>query len=56
MTGAGFGGCVVALVYQEKGTAFVKTVVEGYTRMSWKVPQVHICRASGGVETIYVGE
>lgn len=52
MTGAGFGGCAVALVQQEKADLFAKTVATDYERATRNKPNVYICRATNGAEVL----
>jgi galactokinase len=48
MTGAGFGGCVVALVDDEAVAAFSRTVATLYERQAMRTPALYACRASAG--------
>lgn len=48
MTGAGFGGCAVALVARAHAPAFAGTVGEAYTRAVGLQPAVYVCSASQG--------
>jgi galactokinase len=48
MTGAGFGGCAVALVAHDQAEAFARTVAEAYTRTVGLRPAVYVCAASQG--------
>lgn len=48
MTGAGFGGCAVALVDRELSTAFVANVAELYEAKARLAPQIYVCEASAG--------
>ena len=48
MTGAGFGGCAVALVKREEAPAFVPAVLTAYKRQSGLDAVIYICRASQG--------
>ncbi len=48
LTGAGFGGCTVNLVAQDKAEAFARTLAQRYTEATQKNPQVYICRADDG--------
>jgi galactokinase len=50
MTGAGFGGCAVALVRADAAAVFVKKVAGDYQKMVGIAPQVFICQASNGAE------
>jgi galactokinase len=48
MTGAGFGGCTVNLVYQEAAQAFAEAVRRGYQDALGLKAEVYICKASQG--------
>jgi galactokinase len=48
MTGAGFGGCVVALVDDGAVEAFVPTVATLYERQTMRTPALYVCRAVNG--------
>jgi len=48
MTGAGFGGCVVALVKRRAVRAFVPKVAALYECQSQRTPTLYVCRASTG--------
>ena len=52
MTGAGFGGCAVALVAAEKSDAFVRQVESGYRDATSLEPKVYVCRATNGAEVV----
>jgi len=52
MTGAGFGGCAVALVAAEKSEAFVAQVESGYRKATSLEAKVYICRATNGAEIV----
>jgi galactokinase len=52
MTGAGFGGCAVALVKAEAATAFDQAVTTAYTQATGLTPNVYICHASDGASVI----
>jgi len=52
MTGAGFGGCAVALVKADRLAAFIPDVSEKYARQSGLTPRIYPCRASAGAELI----
>jgi galactokinase len=48
MTGAGFGGCAVALVAREQADAFARAVAEVYTEAVGLRPAIYVCAASQG--------
>ena len=48
MTGAGFGGCAVALVAESAAAAFATDTTRGYEAATGKRPAVYVCSASGG--------
>jgi galactokinase len=48
MTGAGFGGCAVALVAPEQTESFVRVVTQQYHRATGTEPQLYACRAAAG--------
>ena len=48
MTGAGFGGCAVALVETKKTEDFVKKVLDSYQTSSGKKALLYVCKASNG--------
>src|SRR5690606_29682541 len=48
MTGAGFGGCAVALVRRDSTEEFTETVVEAYRQRTGLVPKVYVTRATAG--------
>lgn len=52
MTGAGFGGCAVALVDQDDVAAFTEAVVSCYRRATENEPEVYVCHASDGAEVV----
>jgi galactokinase len=52
MTGAGFGGCAVALVEEGAVAGFVEAVGARYTAQTGITPSVYVCRASAGVEVL----
>lgn len=49
MTGAGFGGCAVALVERAAAAEFVRAVESGYARRTQLQGAVYICEAADGV-------
>jgi galactokinase len=48
MTGAGFGGCAVALVRAGRGEPFLTRVLADYEQSTGLVPKGYICRPSAG--------
>ncbi|WPB74119.1 galactokinase [Archangium violaceum] len=52
MTGAGFGGCAVALVTPEQTDAFVRAIHEKYTQATGKTPRIYVCHAADGASVL----
>ena len=52
MTGAGFGGCAVALVRAEDAYAFSLAVTASYQTLTGFVPNIYICAATNGAEVV----
>ena len=52
MTGAGFGGCAVALVAGGGLAGFVAHATAGYTAATGLVPRVYVCRATDGAAVV----
>jgi galactokinase len=52
MTGAGFGGCAVALVAEAGAQAFVDRVASCYQTSSSHKPSIYICQATEGAAVI----
>jgi galactokinase len=52
MTGAGFGGCAVALVAPEHAEAFVQAVTTKYTQATGNTPQCYVCHAADGAAVV----
>ncbi len=52
MTGAGFGGCAVALVQKENAKTFVENIRYGYQKSTGIQPNIYICEASNGAEVL----
>jgi galactokinase len=48
MTGGGFGGCVIALLAQERVEAVVKAVRRDYRPPNGKPAMIHVCRPAAG--------
>ncbi len=49
LTGAGFGGCTVNLVAEERAESFVQGLKEGYLQATGRQAEVYLCHASDGV-------
>ena len=52
MTGAGFGGCAVALIRADAGEDFLKQVAEHYQRQTGITPNMYLCQATNGTELL----
>ncbi|MFN8380652.1 MAG: galactokinase [Anaerolineales bacterium] len=52
MTGAGFGGCAVALVNEANATEFVSAVSEAYKERSNMEAAVYVCKPSEGASLV----
>ncbi|MGC9335890.1 MAG: galactokinase, partial [Anaerolineae bacterium] len=52
MTGAGFGGCVVALVQEAEAESFVESVGPLYERQAMRRPALYVCQAAAGAGTV----
>jgi galactokinase len=52
MTGAGFGGCAVALVRQDATEAFSASVTAEYRSATSLTPNIYICAATNGAEVV----
>ena len=52
MTGAGFGGCAVALVAVDATDAFVASVSLAYASATGLTPQLYACQASDGATLV----
>ena len=48
LTGAGFGGCAVALVRREHAVVFSARVADGYLRATGLTPATYVCEAAEG--------
>ncbi|MEN8234782.1 MAG: galactokinase [Actinomycetota bacterium] len=55
MTGAGFGGCAVALVRDEAAANFVQEVTRRYSAVSDNEPQAYVTKAAAGASINEVG-
>lgn len=56
MTGAGFGGCAVALVAEDKVTGFTQAVSTAYRRRSGLEAAVYACKGCAGAEVFSLEE
>jgi galactokinase len=50
MTGAGFGGCAVALLEAASGDDFARRVAADYQQRTGHTPAVYVCQATNGAE------
>jgi galactokinase len=48
MTGAGFGGCAVALVRSDLAEGFVEGVAADYKKQTGLEPKIYVCEAADG--------
>ena len=48
MTGAGFGGCAVALIQEGAAEAFVSEISSAYHERSGHTPSIYVCKATDG--------
>jgi len=48
MTGAGFGGCTIALVRESAVEKFIDTVYEKYFALTGIKPEIYICESQNG--------
>ncbi|NLG26518.1 MAG: galactokinase [Chloroflexi bacterium] len=55
LTGAGWGGCIVALVHEESASAFAETLVSGYHTCTGLDAQVFLCRSAAGAGEVWQG-
>ena len=53
MTGAGFGGCAVALAGAESAASFAERVSDCYLEATGMQPTLYVARASGGADTVF---
>lgn len=52
MTGAGFGGCAVALVDIAQADSFVSGAAQAYSVKTGLTPNIYVCKATNGAEVI----
>jgi galactokinase len=53
MTGAGFGGCAIALVGTSDAEAFSQKVTKGYEKKTGILPEMYLCQPSEGAKIVY---
>ncbi|MFC1596468.1 galactokinase [Planctomycetota bacterium] len=56
MTGAGFGGCAVAIVEEQAAADFVATVAADYREKTGHTPALYVCQPSDGAEAFSLEE
>lgn len=54
MTGAGFGGCAVALVHADATETIVSNVTKCYRRSTGKTPKIYICGSADGADVVEI--
>ncbi len=52
MTGAGFGGCAVALIHADQAESFTSAVAASYQKVTEIKPVLYVCRATDGAAVI----
>jgi galactokinase len=52
LTGAGFGGCAVALVWQNDLADFADHVAGEYQAATGRAARIYVCQAAGGAEVV----
>jgi galactokinase len=52
MTGAGFGGCAMALIRADAAADFVAKTAVAYEKKSGHKPAVYVCQATNGAEVV----
>lgn len=52
LTGAGFGGCTINLVEDNRSQAFIHDLEDGYLQATGNEAQVYLCQASDGANQI----
>lgn len=55
MTGAGFGGCAVALVHEDFVDGFVTAVSQAYQAQTNLEPKIYVCKPSAGAGEVEIG-
>ena len=54
MTGGGFGGCIVALVPEDRVEALRAAIIRDYRTFDGNAPDIHICTAAAGAGVEYL--
>ena len=52
MTGAGFGGCAIALIRADSAGDFAAKTMAAYQEKTGHVPAVYVCQATNGAEAV----
>jgi len=52
MTGAGFGGCAVALIDAQVSEDFTASIQKGYAKIAGLQPNIYVCQATNGAELV----
>ena len=52
MTGAGFGGCAIALIQEGEEESFINSVSQCYEQKSGITPRLYVCNIADGVEVL----
>lgn len=52
LTGAGFGGCAIAIARRQAIPALVEAIERDYPARTGKTPQVYVCRATDGAGVV----
>ncbi len=52
MTGAGFGGCAVALINASAAEGFVARTSAPYQQRTGHTPAVYVCQATDGADVV----
>ncbi len=52
MTGAGFGGCAIALIHYDKVEEYKKYMTDKYKEKIGYEPSIYLCEISGGVKEV----
>ena len=53
MTGAGFGGCAVAVIDAQAADDFAADVAADYQTKTGHTPAVYVCQATNGAEVFH---